>query len=424
MPSVQPMRSTGTRRHSSSNSGGGGGGGGNSNSKSGGGGGGGGNSNSSSPTTRTRIAAARARCTELQGEICMIRAAKGAGGGLPCTQSAACGPALAAPIAARRMLAGHQNKILSCCWSRDSRRIASTSQDGHLIVWDGVMVAKRDLISLGTPFTLACAFDDTTEYVASGGLDNIVSIHRLRSPHYQPARGARGKFRLPVVELSGHDGYVSSVKYVDTTTLLSASGDTDCVLWDVERGCELQRFTREHSGDVLAVAVCPTDRNLFVSGSVDLTCKVWDLRSGRAAQTFDGAHTSDINDVAFLPSNGFVFGTASEDSSCGLFNLRSCAKIAHFSHSGLNSGVNSISFSRSGRLAFAGYEDHQCRVWDTLGGAATASSAASEGTDPEIVGGSLAVLKGHHGQVSAVSVAPDGSALLTASWDTTLRVWR
>ena len=63
-----------------------------------------------------------------------------------------------------------------------------------------------------------------------------------------------------------------------------------------------------HSGDVLAVAVCPTDRNLFASASIDLTTRIWDIRGGRAVQTFDGGHTSDVNDVAFLPSSGFVFG--------------------------------------------------------------------------------------------------------------------
>ena len=91
------------------------------------------------------------------------------------------------------------------------------------------------------------------------------------------------------------------------------------------------------------------------------------------------------------------------------------------------SGATSIAFSRSGRLAFAGYEDHQCRVWDTLSGgsAVSAGAPAAEGDEPAAAAtGPLALLDGHYGQVSAVSVAPDGSALLTASWDTTLRLWR
>lgn len=58
----------------------------------------------------------------------------------------------------------------------------------------------------------------------------------------------------------------------------------------------------------------------------------------------------------------------------------------------------------TGRLLFAGYNDYTINVWDTL----------------KCVRVSL--LYGHENRVSCLQVSPDGTALSTGSWDTTLRV--
>lgn len=63
-----------------------------------------------------------------------------------------------------------------------------------------------------------------------------------------------------------------------------------------------------------------------------------------------------------------------------------------------------MAFSSSGRLLFAGYDDYNCNVWDTLKG-----ERAS-------------VLVGHMNRVSCLGVSSDGMALCTGSWDATLRV--
>lgn len=65
---------------------------------------------------------------------------------------------------------------------------------------------------------------------------------------------------------------------------------------------------------------------------------------------------------------------------------------------------SSVAFSVSGRLLFAGYDDFNCNVWDTLKG--------------ERVG----VLAAHDNRVSCLGVSSDGNALCTGSWDSLLRV--
>jgi WD40 repeat protein len=78
--------------------------------------------------------------------------------------------------------------------------------------------------------------------VASGGLDNICSVFNLSK--LDSNNGA------PAVELNGHNGHLSSCRFLSYQQILTSSGDKTCMLWDVETGTCVSTFA-EHSGDVL-----------------------------------------------------------------------------------------------------------------------------------------------------------------------------
>lgn len=107
----------------------------------------------------------------------------------------------------------------------------------------------------------------------------------------------------------------------------------------------------------------------------------------------------------FFPS-GDAFASGSDDASCRLFDLRADRELNQYTHDNVLCGITSVAFSASGRLLFAGYDDFNCNVWDTLKG--------------ERVG----VLSGHENRVSCLGVSSDGMALCTGSWDSTLKVCR
>jgi len=119
--------------------------------------------------------------------------------------------------------------------------------------------------------------------------------------------------------------------------------------------------------------------------------------------TFAG-HESDINSVAFLP-DGTGFASGSDDSSCALFDLRAAAQVNRYASQKILCGATCVSFSRTGRLLFASYDESSVHIWDTLRG------------------DKLSQLDGHEERVAAVQVSPDGQALATASWDTTMKIW-
>lgn len=243
--------------------------------------------------------------------------------------------------------------------------------------------------------------------MACGGLDNLCSIYTLESM----ATGAPGRATR---ELSAHDGYLSCCRFVDPSKILTSSGDSTCMLWDVERGENLSTF-KGHEGDAMGLSISPTDKNMFASGSCDASVKVWDIRSNQCTHTFKG-HESDINAVSFFP-NGTAVGSGSDDSTCRIFDLRSYGEVHCFSNDKITCGITSVDFSSSGRFLFAGYDNFSVNIWDAFGKSDVPASTLAGSTGHE---NRVACLGINHSQSTALT---GGTALCTGSWDTSLKIW-
>ena len=71
--------------------------------------------------------------------------------------------------------------------------------------------------------------------------------------------------------------------------------------------------------------------------------------------------------MTFHPE-GNCFATGSDDASCRLFDIRADQELVCYRSEAITLGVTSLTFSRSGRVLFAGYEDYNCNAWDVLHG--------------------------------------------------------
>jgi len=307
------------------------------------------------------------------------------------------GPKLA--IKNRRVLKGHFAKIYAMHWCEsekdpDGKFLVSASQDGKLIVWNAQSTNKVHAIPLRSSWVMTCAFSPSGTKVACGGLDNICSIYNLASKD-QPIKVQR--------ELAAHTGYLSCCRFIaGGSDILTSSGDMTCMQWDVERGEQKNQYI-DHNGDVMSISPQPNGAAIFVSGACDAYAKVWDVNSADSVRTFAG-HESDINAVSFFP-DGNAFATGSDDASCRLFDLRACKELQQYTHDKILCGITSVDHSLSGRYLFAGYDDFNCYVWDTL------------------TGKQVGCLAGHDNRVSCLGVAADGMALCTGSWDSFLKLW-
>lgn len=306
----------------------------------------------------------------------------------------------------RRVLKGHFGKIYAMHWATDSKHLVSASQDGKLIIWNAFTTNKVHAIPLRSSWVMTCAYSPSGTMVACGGLDNLCSVYKL------PNQGSGGGNKdgssvgsKTYAELAQHEGYLSCCRFLSDNEIITSSGDSTCILWDVETKTPKAVFA-DHTGDVMSVSVHQAT-NSFVSGSCDATAKLWDYRQpsqrGACVKTFIG-HESDINSVQYFP-DGNAFGTGSDDSSCRLFDIRSYGQINKYANDKILCGITSVAFSGTGRMLFAGYDDYNCYVWDT-----------ARGDD-------VVQLSGHDNRVSCLGVTSDGKALCTGSWDTLLKVW-
>lgn len=310
------------------------------------------------------------------------------------------GNPLSVALKQRRVLKGHFGKIYAMHWSADSKHLVSASQDGKLIIWNGFTTNKTHAIPLRSSWVMTCAYAPSGSFVACGGLDNLCSIYKLNPGHGNNMEQTRMAHR----ELAQHEGYLSCCRFLSDAEILTSSGDSTCILWDIENKTAKTTFS-EHSGDVMSVSITDSNPNIFVSGSCDANAKVWDIRAGKCTKTFTGFHESDINSVQFFP-DGNAFGTGSDDSSCRLFDIRTFRQMNLYSSDRILCGITSVAFSLSGRMLFAGYDDFNCQVWDTLSGQMVQTLNPA-----------------HENRVSCLGVPADGRALCTGSWDTTLKVW-
>ncbi|EYC23046.1 hypothetical protein Y032_0016g3094 [Ancylostoma ceylanicum] len=318
-------------------------------------------------------------------------------------------------IKQRRILKGHAGKVLCMDWSLDKRHIVSSSQDGKVIVWDGFTTNKEHALTMPTTWVMACAYSPSSQLIACGGLDNKCSVFPL-------------SFEDDILQkkrsVATHTSYMSCCMFLRSDNLLlTGSGDSTCAIWDVESGQMIQNF-HGHTGDVFAIDVPKCDTgNVFISAGADKHSLVWDIRTGQCVQSFEG-HEADINTVRFHP-NGDAFATGSDDATCRLFDLRADRQVCVYEKESILFPVNGVDFSVSGeftsqylsdigpldihviegRILFAGYGDYRVGVWDSL----------------KCVRHS--VLYGHENRISCLRTSPDGTAICSASWDCTIRIW-
>lgn len=315
-------------------------------------------------------------------------------------------------FAIRRRLRGHFGKVYAMEWGGDSKQLVSAGQEGRLLVWNAWTENKLHAVSVKVAWIMTTAYEKSNpaKFVASGGLDNVCSIFDISSPN--PV------IKAPSIELTGHDGYLSSAKFLSPDRILTASGDSTCAVWDLERKATITSF-RDHGGDVMSVALTESDPNVFVSGSVDCTAKIWDIRTGEPEITFVG-HESDINAVDFM-RNGRAVATGSDDFTLRMFDMRALSEVSCFTDGGsgivlggddvvnIGGGVSSAAFSLSGKYLFAGYEDDRAIAWDTTSADPRVHVLQHSEEDPH--------------RISCVGVNSDGTAVCTGSWDMMLAVW-
>jgi WD40 repeat protein len=306
-------------------------------------------------------------------------------------------------------LSGHTDAVNGVAYSPDGTRLASASSDGSVRVWD-VITGREVLPPLRGDedhiYTVAYSPDGRT--LASAGDNRTVRVWDATTGRLIRTLGA------------GHDRvWVHTMAFSPDGRRLVLGGGDELRVWDVATGREVPLSPlKGNTTPIHSVAYNPDGRWL-ASANYDSIVRVWDATTGALRYNVVAA-TSGATAVAFSP-DGRRFATGSQEGTVRVWDVATGQPLRTLtSHT---SGVSSVAFSPDGRRlassSLAGVI--HIRVWDQD---ATGPEPRIQSTDHSWQHGQEPLtLMGHTGSVSQVAFCPDGTQLVSASGDGTIKVW-
>jgi len=243
--------------------------------------------------------------------------------------------------------------------------------------------------------------------------------------------------------LQGHTNWISSIAISpEGKRVVSASWDNTIRIWDIDKGIELRKISREHGNYVFCIALSPDGRRIVAgdnAGQID----VWDITTGENVMVISG-NLSLVSTIAFSPDGKHII-SGSWDTTTKIWDAETGATLATLmSYTG---GISSITFSPDGkRIASAAYGDDKIRILDgatheelmTLRGKSISDSFVSFSPDDKWIvsaqdneikiwdsttGAKMMTLNGHEGWIRSVTFSRDGKRIVSGSADNTIKVW-
>lgn len=203
------------------------------------------------------------------------------------------------------------------------------------------------------------------------------------------------------------------------------------VLWDAKKGL-VRRTFKTKGFTVKSVAFSPNGRLVLCGGartkgqpSTSPTSRpakgakretvgeatLWNLGSTEAAQTFTG-HGKGVSRAIFSPDGRQVL-TGADDGTVALWDLKTSKRTRTLKVA--RKEVDAVAFSPDGRRIVTGrYAGSFTEKRPGPGGAIVWDLAS---------GKALQTLRGHMGAVYSVAFSPDGTRVLTGSWDHLAILW-
>jgi WD40 repeat protein len=295
-------------------------------------------------------------------------------------------PATPLPAVLARTITGHKDWVQSVAFAPDGKWFASASLDKTIKLW--VTATGSLLGTLQQSYAVnSVAISSDGTWLASAGDDGTVRLWEAKTG---TPRGA----------LSGPSYAVYVVAFSPDGKFVAAAGkDRAVYLWEVLGG-KLVHTLEGHTDDIYALAFSP-DGKYLVSGGADKTLHVWDVAKGQELLTVPG-HRDKVLALAYSP-NGKWLASGDAGGTIRIWDASDWT-LAHTMTD--NPSVLSLAYSPDSRWLAAGLSDKTIELFDGESGVAAQT------------------LTGHQDYVQSVVFSPEGTPLVSASRDKTIRFWK
>lgn len=313
----------------------------------------------------------------------------------------------------------HQRAVTSVDWSPDGTKVASSSTDNTVHVWDAATGDTLLVINLpegitgnffdwalavkwtpdgerlltvsGDRFLLGSQDYDLILWDATTG-EQIVTVEIPNTAEPVYANSTAGGF--------DHFTTAALAAYApDSARLATVGGDNTAILWDAALQ-EQVLVLAGHENAVNGVAWSPDELQL-ATASADGTARIWDVQSGETVLTLSG-HEGDVNQVIWSP-DGSQLATAGKDGTIRLWNANSGEQERLIEPDA--GRVWSLAWSSDGSYLITGSDDAHIYMWDVDSGRI------------------INELAGHDTLITHVAWSPVDNRLASAGADGLVRIW-
>ncbi|MEO8024854.1 MAG: WD40 repeat domain-containing protein [Bryobacteraceae bacterium] len=228
----------------------------------------------------------------------------------------------------------------------------------------------------------------------------MIAVGGFREVRLMDATGKQVKAKL-----EGPTDAVRAIAYSMDGSLLAAGAGLpgrkgEITVW---KGSEKIARMEGHADCIYAVAFSP-DAKLIATSSYDKLIKLWNVASGKEVRTLKD-HIDAVYALSFTP-DGKRLMSGSADRTVKIWDVASGERLYTLSEP--TDGINTIALDPTGRMVAAGGLDKTIRVW-SLG---------------EKGGKLLETQIAHEDQILRLAWSPDGTTLVSASADKTIKFLR